>query len=223
MKSKGDGLEKYLMNKRVSEENLIKFVDDFRAGKLKKLLKSDNEPKYNDEAWKIWIGRNFEKNYRECKADILFFFWTKGCNNCPQLNKIFQRLAIRLEKKNKNLLFVKVDGGNNDVEEFDYVDFPKIVFVPANDRTQRNFYDVTTSNSEYSFYHFMKDHSSFPWVEIDVPKPIERKVEKQKSEEEQFDDELKKELKEENVKVEEQVKEEKEDVEAIVNDEKIDL
>lgn len=166
------------MNKRITEDNVKNFIEKYKKGTLQKLMKSDSEPKYNDEAWKIWTGRSFPKNYKKNKQDLLFFFWAKGCTNCPQFNKIFQRLSIRLESKNPNLLFVKVDGANNDVEEFEFTEFPQVVFVPANNRTERHHFEVTYDGTERSLYEFLESKATFPWVKIEVPvpKPIVEEV-----------------------------------------------
>lgn len=50
-------MNKYRFEGAITEENLVAFVGDYDAGKLKLFLKSDEIPASNDEPVKVIVGK----------------------------------------------------------------------------------------------------------------------------------------------------------------------
>ena len=114
-----------------SSEELIEFLDDFKAGKLKPVLRSQPKPRKNDGPVKVVVGDTFNDIVFDSKKDVMVEFYAPWCGHCKQLEPKYKKLGKKFKDK-KSIVIAKFDANNNDAPpQFEYSGFPTIFFVPA--------------------------------------------------------------------------------------------
>ena len=114
-----------------STEELIEFLDNYKAGNLKPVIRSQTAPRKNDGPVKVVVGSTFNDIVFDPKKDVLVEFYAPWCGHCKKLEPKYKKLAKKF-KNNKNLVIAKFDASNNDAPpQFEYSGFPTIFFVPA--------------------------------------------------------------------------------------------
>lgn len=80
---KGDDFLKFFSDyENINTESIIKFVDDYKAGKLKPYFLSEELPEENDEAVVTLVGKNFEEIVFDEEKDVLVEFYAPSCGHC---------------------------------------------------------------------------------------------------------------------------------------------
>jgi thioredoxin-like negative regulator of GroEL len=67
---------------QITADNIEKYIKEFRAGKIKKYLKSEDIPENNGESVVTLVGLNFEEIVRKSKKDVLVEFYAPWCGHC---------------------------------------------------------------------------------------------------------------------------------------------
>jgi len=120
--------QKYHMAEPFSLENLKKFAENVRDGKLEAYMKSEAVPEKNDQPVKILVAKNFKEIIRP-DTDALIEFYAPWCGHCKKLAPIYDELAEKL--KAENVVIAKMDATANDVPpEFEVRGFPTIYWLP---------------------------------------------------------------------------------------------
>lgn len=114
-----------------SIEDLKDFLDDYKAGKLTRVRRSQPKPRKNDGPVKVVVGDTFQDIVFDPKKDVLVEFYAPWCGHCKQLEPKYKKLGKKY-KSNEKLVIAKFDATNNDAPpEFEFSGFPTIFFVPA--------------------------------------------------------------------------------------------
>ncbi len=117
-------------DKRITEEGVIKFLEDFNKGTLEVYLKSEELPKeQNHPVYKL-VGKSFKEMVLDSDKNVLVEFYAPWCQHCQELEPIYTKLAEHFAR-NENLLIAKIDATANDVEGQVISGFPSIKFYPV--------------------------------------------------------------------------------------------
>ena len=159
----GEYLKKYKLEGELSEENILKFVQNWENKKLKSYIKSAEEPEENKEDVFVVVGKTFEKEVINNDKDVILLFYSPLCyylhHHCKELLQNYPVVAKRLKKLNPKLLFAKIDGVENEVESIIISSFPKVKFFPGKQK-DKNPIDYDGDNSIDDIIKFIKEHSS---------------------------------------------------------------
>jgi len=123
---------KYRLEGEITEESLLKFVEDWENGKLKVYMRSEPEIKDNDGEVFNLVGKTYKRDVIDNDKDVVIYFYAPWCEKCQNFYPKYERLARKLRKRNKNLLFAKMDATENDIEYFAVNKYPTIKFYPGN-------------------------------------------------------------------------------------------
>lgn len=108
------------------------FIDNFREGKLKPVVKSQPIPK-KQGAVTVVVGNNFDSIVNQDK-DVLLEFYAPWCGHCKKLEPVYKKLAKNL-KHNNDLVIAKIDATANDYPELYKVEgFPTLFFIKKDDK-----------------------------------------------------------------------------------------
>lgn len=176
---RGD-LKKYKMTDPINENNLIKFVDDWKNNKLTKYLKSQEVPKDNNADVFVLVGNSFEKEVLKNDKDVMILFYAPWCGHCKAFHPIYEDIAKKLKEKNPKLLLAKMDATENEVENIDVHSFPTIKFYPG-DKKYKSPIDYKGDRSFDDVIKFLKENVHTPLV-YEEAKKEEKKDEGKKDE-----------------------------------------
>ena len=125
---------KYALNEKLTEENILKFVEDWENKKLKPYLRTEPEPDPEDNDGDVFVvvGKTYKKEVLDNDKDVLMYFYAPWCKHCKEFYPGFERLARKLKAKNPKLLMAKMDATENDIEYFPINKYPTIKFYPGN-------------------------------------------------------------------------------------------
>jgi len=123
-------LKKFTMDGEITEEAVLKFVDDWETGKLKATLKSEEIPTTQEGDVVVLVGKSFNDIVLDDTKDVLVEFYAPWCGHCKTLAPLYEELAANL-KHNTNLVIAKMDSTANEVENVSVQGFPTIKFWAA--------------------------------------------------------------------------------------------
>ncbi len=136
--SKGDKARAYApLNQEITEENLNKFLDDFKNQKLKAEIKSEEEPNEDENIGPVFdlVATNFHKKVVENDKDVIVMFYAPWCGHCKELEPIYKRVAEKV-KSNKDLIFYQIDAIENELDDVNIDGYPTVLFYPGNKKTK---------------------------------------------------------------------------------------
>ncbi|EDO32930.1 predicted protein [Nematostella vectensis] len=117
-----------------SEDSLREFVEEFKAGNLKPIIKSQPVPKSNKEPVTVVVGKTFDEIVNDPKKDVLIEFYAPWCGHCKALEPTFKKLGKHF-RNDKNIVIAKIDATANDVPSTYAVEgFPTIYFATSKDK-----------------------------------------------------------------------------------------
>ena len=97
---KNNGLQQYNMQYEINLENILKFINDWENKKVKRYLKSGEEPKENNGDVFIVVSKTFEKEVINNDKDILLLFYDPSCEECKEFYLKYEEVAKKLKVKN---------------------------------------------------------------------------------------------------------------------------
>jgi protein disulfide-isomerase A1 len=150
-------LKKYNFEGQITEQNISQFVEDWKAGKLRPHLKSEEIPATQEEAVYVLVGKAFDQVVMDPTKDVLVEFYAPWCGHCKSLAPIYEEVANNL-KHNTNLIIAKMDATANEVESVSIQGFPTIKFWPANNKS--NPIDFNGDRTVEGFTKFLAEHGA---------------------------------------------------------------
>jgi len=143
----------------ISEENILKFVQDWESGKLGAHYKSDPIPESQEGDVVVIVGKNFKDIVLDESKDVLVEFYAPWCGHCKKLAPIFDELATSL-KHNKNLIIAKCDSTANEVDGVHIKGFPTIKFWPG--KKKDSPIDFDGDRTVEGFSKWLSSHVTIP-------------------------------------------------------------
>lgn len=150
-------LKKYNMEGPITEENILKFVNEWESGRLRPHLKSEEIPATQEGDVHVLVGKSFQQIVMDPTKDVLVEFYAPWCGHCKKLEPIYNELAQKL-KDNTNIVIAKMDSTANEVEEVSIQGFPTIKFWPANNKSSP--IDFEGDRTLDGFVKFIEKHTT---------------------------------------------------------------
>lgn len=105
---------KYEFSGEITSEALVRFYNDFSAGKLSPAYKSEPIPETQEGVY-VLVGKSFHDVVMDSTKDVLVEFYAPWCGHCKNLAPIYDELAKKLEN-NSNIIIAKMDATANEAE-----------------------------------------------------------------------------------------------------------
>jgi len=160
-------LTKFNMQGDITEESILKFVDDWESGKLGAHYKSDPIPETQEGDVVVIVGKNFKDIVLDESKDVLVEFYAPWCGHCKKLIPIYDELAKNL-RHNKNLVIAKCDSTANEVDGVHIKGFPTIKFWAGG---KKNPIDFDGDRTVEGFTKWLLTHVTTPITETEGAKP----------------------------------------------------
>jgi protein disulfide-isomerase A1 len=132
------GMKKYPFQGTLDVANVMNFLADFKNGKLKPVLKSE-EPSPEDTAGSVTVlkGTSFKELVLDNDKDVLVEFYAPWCGHCKKLAPIYDQLGDKFASNDK-VVIAKMDATANeiDVDGVNVSGFPTLLFFKGNDKSK---------------------------------------------------------------------------------------
>lgn len=143
---------------KLKEKDITKFVEDFVAGKLEPIVKSEPVPEKQETNVIKIVGTTHDEIINDPKKDVLVKYYAPWCGHCKKMAPTYLELAdIYASDKDasEKVVIAELDGTLNDVD-VKIEGFPTIVLYPAGKNSEPIFYQENRSLD--SFLHFLKEN-----------------------------------------------------------------
>mmetsp|Transcript_2672 Transcript_2672/g.7943 ORF Transcript_2672/g.7943 Transcript_2672/m.7943 type:complete len:497 (+) Transcript_2672:181-1671(+) len=150
------GEAKYAM-KNAKADDLPAFYAKFKAGKLEKVVKSEDPPADNSGPVTILTAKTFNDIVFGNSRNVFVEFYAPWCGHCKTLAPIWDKLGEAF-KDNDSVVIAKMDATANDVpdpKKFKVAGFPTLKFVKADGEVV----DYEGDRSEESLLDFVNSHA----------------------------------------------------------------
>jgi protein disulfide isomerase len=152
-------VKKFKYDRGISTDEIVKYIKDWKNGKIEQYFKSQDIPESNDEAVKTIVGKNYREEILNTNRDVLIEFYAPWCGHCKQIAPIYESVAQKLAG-NKNILIAKVDATANEIPGVNIRGYPTIYFIPGNSKQMVTFEGDRT---EEGILAWLKEHTTHPW------------------------------------------------------------
>ena len=120
----------------------LKTVEDFKAGKLKELVKSEEEPADNDSRdVRILTGNTITETVLKEDQAVLVEFYAPWCGHCKRLAPTLERVGMAF-KGVESVVIAKMDSTANDSPGIGIEGFPTMKLFPSGLRNVGDALDV---------------------------------------------------------------------------------
>merc|ERR1712150_181706 len=119
-----------MVDEEFSEESLTEFIEDWKKGKLKPILKSQPvAPKAKAGKVQVVVGNSFDDIVMDESKEVFIEFYAPWCGHCKSLEPTWNKLAKAL-KDQKDIVIAKIDATANDIPStFKVERFPTMYYV----------------------------------------------------------------------------------------------
>ena len=155
----------YEFEGKVNEKEIVDFVNEWEKGKLSIMLKGENPPsekeKYENGLIKV-VSKTFKKEVFDDKRNVLVYFYSKYMEEGVKKIGIFEWIGMDVyenEEKNKMLKLVKINVGENELENLKITTFPKITLYKYNNNDNKIEIQFTQTSITYqNVVAFLNEH-----------------------------------------------------------------
>jgi len=119
-----------MVDEEFSEDSLTEFLEEFRKGNLKPIIKSQRDPP-KAKAGKIQVvtGNTFDKYVMDETKEVFIEFYAPWCGHCKAIEPHMLDLAAKF-KNEKNIVIAKMDGTENEApSQYKVEGFPTIYYA----------------------------------------------------------------------------------------------
>lgn len=144
--------------KDLSAANIGRFADDFLAGRLKPMIKSEPIPAVQNGPVTTVVADSFESVVLDKSKDVLLYYFREDCPYCQALAPVYDALANTYGSGSaaSNVVIAKMDIMKNDLpEDVPYV--PWVRLYRADDKANPLSYEGQRTHSD--LVKFVTEHS----------------------------------------------------------------
>jgi len=148
-----------LVDEEFSEESLTEFIDSWKAGKLKPILKSQPvPPRAKAGKVQVVVGNSFDDIVMDESKEVLIEFYAPWCGHCKKLEPAYNKLAKAL-KDEKDIVIAKIDATANDIPpSFKVEGFPTIYYALPGKKNQPIAFE-SNDRDVAGMKKFIQEHS----------------------------------------------------------------
>lgn len=125
----------YIYDGEMTQDKILNFINQVKAGEVQAHLKSEPTPENNDGPVKIVTGNTFEELVFTKDKDVLLEIYAPWCGHCKKLEPEYVKVAQKVVKEGFSdiITIAKLDGTLNDspVDSISWSGFPTLVYVKA--------------------------------------------------------------------------------------------
>lgn len=146
--------------KDLSAGNIGRFADDFLAGRLKPVVKSEPIPAAQPGPVTTVVADSFESVVLDGSKDVLLYYFREDCPYCQALAPVYDALANTYGSGSaaSNVVIAKMDIMKNDLpEDVPYV--PWVRLYRADDKSNPLSYEGHRTHSD--LIKFVKEHGRY--------------------------------------------------------------
>jgi protein disulfide-isomerase A1 len=157
-------------DKKITHDDIAKFVDDFVAGKISPSIKSEPIPESQEGPVPVIVAHNYDNIVMDNDKDVLVEFYAPWCGHCKALAPKYEELAglyFNDPDFSKKVTIAKVDATANDVPD-EIQGFPTIKLFPAGAKTEPITYSGSRSIEDLA--KFVAENGKHK-VEVVIPEP----------------------------------------------------
>jgi protein disulfide-isomerase A1 len=144
------------VQKGADPATLTSWLNDYKAGKIAKFIKSEAVPEDNSGPVKVLVATNFEELVFNSGKDVLIEAYAPWCGHCKKLAPIYDKVGA-FYSEDEGVMIAKIDATANDIpsDKFEVRGFPTLYFYQhksgkvikyEGDRTEQSFYDFIAKN-----------------------------------------------------------------------------
>lgn len=163
--------------KEVNYHNVADFVKLYRAGKVKKSVKSEPIPTQQGDGSYVLVANAFEDVVygHGNQKDVFVEFYAPWCRHCKNLKPIWDNLARSFSGSHEKVLIAKFDATENDIPSSSNIvvqGYPTLKFKPAG---SKEFIDYEDERELDALIAFVEKHSAnkVKAVKVDIPEAVE--------------------------------------------------
>lgn len=153
--------KRFLYRGEMTASKIAQFVMDVSSGKEAPQFKSEPVPAPSDDAVKVVVGLNLEKEVFREDTDVVLKVFAPWCGHCKRLEPEYNKLAKKVRKEGLDdlLVFAKLDGTANDspMDNLDWSGFPSLFLVKAGSDKPLLY---EGERSAKSLWKFVKKHAT---------------------------------------------------------------
>jgi len=142
-------------NGEITKEGLVKYLENFVAGKVERTYKNEILP--NTTASKLIIvkkvtSKTFKEEVLDANVDVLVKFFAPWCSYCQQLAPVYEEMAEIFPA----VKFVEIDSTKNEIENYRIETYPVVMLFQAN---KKNHPLKNTDNKRDGLIKFIRDNT----------------------------------------------------------------
>ncbi|KAK0611441.1 thioredoxin-like protein [Immersiella caudata] len=157
-------LKYHLTSGSISPKDIAPFIEDYFAGKLEPVMKSQPVPDQQEGPLVEVVGLTYKDIVLDDERDVFVEYYDPDCAPClaivPQLEKFAE--AVAADERGKKLVTVaKMDLDANDALDSDIRGFPTIKLYPAGRKGQPVWYNGEQGHSLQKWAKFLKENGKY--------------------------------------------------------------
>lgn len=158
-------VKKFTLTGEQTAENIKRFIEDFKAGKLQPEFKSEEIPATQDSDSSVIkvVGKSWDTIVKDSTKDVVVMFYAPWCGHCKALHPKYENLANRLKVVN-TLVIAKIDATLNEVDGEPIDHYPTLRFYAAGNKTAEEI----EARSEFEIVEFLKTKTLLTSIPADI-------------------------------------------------------